>query len=952
MIGERIREFEIVSELGVGGYGAVYKAHDTTVDRDVAIKIILPKYADDPEFKQRFESEARLVAQLENPRIVPLYTYWQDERGAFLVMRLIRGGSLRRIMTKQEALSLPQTIRIMSDIAEALAVAHENDVVHRDLKPENILVDERGNAYLTDFGIAKQRNASLSLTGTDVIVGTLAYISPEQIQNMDVLPQSDIYAFGIMLYEMLVGKHPFQANNAAAILMKHMQQPVPSLQDERPDLPPALDDIIAKATAKEAAARYATTLEMMEALEVVANESQIQTRTEPLKIQARRKPATPEERNRFAMLDNIRTFWIQGVLENSLHDAALIELGFNPEQGRVDNPWDTIIRTPSGEEANASKNILDVYDRMNGKFLILGDPGSGKTTSLLVLARELLHRARVDNQHPIPVILNLSSWGEKRLPLVEWIIEELSNKYQVPHKIAGQWVTDEDILLLLDGLDEVAEDVREFCIDAINTYREEHGFVDVIVCSRTKDYDELEGKLRLNGAIVIQPLDDVQIVVYLQLLGPEVSAVRALITIDAQMRELAKSPLMLSIMILAYRNKTAGEMPEIDDVETQRQHLFEVYVNRMFERRVSETYMPQESRNYLSWLAKMMQAQANSVFHIESLQPIILPEAQRRGFYLRVNTLHIIITVMIWSIHAFLFASATGLSPYVLIPGFGILGGIWIGWMFSSNIQKFTYSHFVFGAIQGIALTLALIIAPDVPAWNVVSGLMWGIGTACYTYFGSHLSSRTGADRDSIPIMETRKFSLKNITPRFWLLLVITSIFQATGFLLAVTSQINTSFVIIATLLCLTELGGLIIASGIDTGEVSLRHRPNQGVWSTFRTSLIVSALLSVAVALGVILAVLPIVDARWQAIYIGLSPAIAYGGYGSWTVFGGVSVYRHWMLRQTLTNRRYLPYNLSRFLDYAADLILLRKVGGGYIFVHRYLLEYFADLNTETPTT
>ena len=218
MIGKTIREFEILSELGVGGYGAVYRAHDTSVDRDVAIKIILPQYAEKLDFKQRFESEARLVAQLESRQIVPLYSYWQDEQGAFLVMRYIRGGNLRRIMAKQSALSLAQTIRVVSDIAEALSVAHENDVVHRDLKPENILIDERGNAYLTDFGIAKRTTHAENITEADAIVGTLPYLSPEQINNIDISSQTDIYSFGILLYEMLAGKHPFQAGNALQIV--------------------------------------------------------------------------------------------------------------------------------------------------------------------------------------------------------------------------------------------------------------------------------------------------------------------------------------------------------------------------------------------------------------------------------------------------------------------------------------------------------------------------------------------------------------------------------------------------------------------------------------------------------------------------------------------------------------------------------------------------------------
>ena len=244
MIGQQIREFEIQGELGAGGYGAVYRAHDSAVNRDVAIKVILPQYANQTLFKQRFTAEAHLVAQLEHPHIVPLYTYWQDEQGAFLVMRYVRGGSLRSMMTQQGALPLARTLRILEHIADALDIAHGQGVVHRDLKPENILLDERGNAYLTDFGIAKQTHQAAHITETDAIVGTWAYLSPEQVSNTPITPQTDIYAFGILLYEMLAGAHPFQDASVGMLIMKHLSEPLPDLSLARPDLPPDLDRVI------------------------------------------------------------------------------------------------------------------------------------------------------------------------------------------------------------------------------------------------------------------------------------------------------------------------------------------------------------------------------------------------------------------------------------------------------------------------------------------------------------------------------------------------------------------------------------------------------------------------------------------------------------------------------------------------------------------------------------
>ncbi|MGW8225073.1 MAG: serine/threonine-protein kinase, partial [Anaerolineales bacterium] len=219
-----IKGYQLVDLIGEGAYGAVYRARQETVEREVAVKIILPQYASQPDFIRRFESEAQLVAQLEHIHIVPLYDYWRDPEGAYLVMRLMKGGSLQDLIT-QGPLPLLQTAGLLDQVGSALSAAHRRGIIHRDLKPANILLDEEGNGYLSDFGIAKALGEQADLTVTGAILGTPAFITPEQVQSRPVSPQTDIYALGVLLFNMLTGEHPFPDASTGDLLIKHVTTP-------------------------------------------------------------------------------------------------------------------------------------------------------------------------------------------------------------------------------------------------------------------------------------------------------------------------------------------------------------------------------------------------------------------------------------------------------------------------------------------------------------------------------------------------------------------------------------------------------------------------------------------------------------------------------------------------------------------------------------------------------
>lgn len=252
-----IRGYELKDLLGQGGFGAVYRAYQPAVKRDVALKVILPQYANHPDFIRGFEAEAQIIARLEHLHIVSLYDYWREPDSAYLVMRLLRGGSLRGLIEKGP-ISFSLTTRILDQVCSALNTAHRNKIVHRDIKPDNILLDEDENAYVTDFGIAKDLGDSDEDEDEDVdLTGSPAYLSPEQAMSQPVSPQSDIYSLGIVAYEMLTGSTPYSsATTLMEVIFKQINEPLPSLLEIRPDVPEEVDLVVQRATDKNPQARY------------------------------------------------------------------------------------------------------------------------------------------------------------------------------------------------------------------------------------------------------------------------------------------------------------------------------------------------------------------------------------------------------------------------------------------------------------------------------------------------------------------------------------------------------------------------------------------------------------------------------------------------------------------------------------------------------------------------
>jgi serine/threonine protein kinase len=273
-IGQPLRGYVIREFVQAGGFGAVYKAYQDSIYRDVAIKVIEnDRIVKSVDFIRRFEIEAQIIARLEHPHIVPIYDFWREPDRAFIVMRWLDSGSIRSQFTANAYFDGKTVSTLISHIGSALHFVHQRGIVHRDIKPDNILVDRDDNYYLTDFGIAIEMQHSADVDVEFLRIGTPEYMSPEQILYDTVTYKSDIYAFAILIYEILTHETPFMGDNTDAILIQHVNVPFPSIQKIRPDLPHELDTVFAKATEKSPDDRYDSMLEFVQDLIPLINES-------------------------------------------------------------------------------------------------------------------------------------------------------------------------------------------------------------------------------------------------------------------------------------------------------------------------------------------------------------------------------------------------------------------------------------------------------------------------------------------------------------------------------------------------------------------------------------------------------------------------------------------------------------------------------------------------------
>ena len=651
-----------------------------------------------------------------------------------------------------------------------------------------------------------------------------------------------------------------------------------------------------------------------------------------------------EYRQRQVLLNKVREYWIKGVLEKSLHTRALIALGLQERLDLVQQPFSGVAEfsSGSGEALPEGTQANKVFEQMGtGRtLLILGEPGAGKTITLLKLAEDLIARTESDLRQPIPVVFNLSSWARKPQAIEQWLVQELLEKYQVSKVLGKAWVETEALILLLDGLDEVKAEQRNACVQALNQFMQSHGTTEIAICSRIRDYQALTERLRLRSAICIQPLTPEQINSYFEQAGEQLSALKTVLQQDRELQELATSPLMLSIMSLAYQDCTREEITQGGRTEDYRKRLFEKYIDRMFQRRgTTQQYPREKTQRWLIWLAQKMTVTAQTMFLIERLQPSWLPSETDKIIY----------------------PIATGLILGVLL---GLVAGIYFVYFYTTfehnklipsiNILiKLITIGVLSGLIPGLITGLLYLISN-----RLIKGLISGsIFAISISFFGSFIYEQHidiapillsgicgGAIFSSIYIkiqpIESRELDLNKI-------LKYAIFFGIIGILYAlIKSNLRLNSYSVFEIIILMLFGAFIGGFRKKTNTINQQTaEPNEGICRSLKYTIITFFSLFFTViftcwAMDFSFHFNPVL------ICIGLVVGLI-GGLGANESSGTVCI-QHFTLRLILHCKNYIPWNYADFLEYAKERLFLQQVGGGYIFVHRMLLEHFAGMSLE----
>jgi hypothetical protein len=601
-------------------------------------------------------------------------------------------------------------------------------------------------------------------------------------------------------------------------------------------------------------------------------------------------PSSPDTENRAATLKRIREDWIDGVLNQSLYRVARIELGLATRDDVVESPLNAIVQVPDRAPVTIAPGtpMTEVFDGLGESLLILGAPGTGKTTVLLELAKGLIARAESDPKHPIPAVFNLSTWALKRKPLAIWLVSELNLRTGVPKKLAQRWIYQNKVIPLLDGLDEVDPAHRATCLDAINKFRDEHGLLPMAVCSRVADFEALGKKLRFRGAVTVQPLTNRQVEDYL-CRSNDLAPIRMALKADASLSDLLETPLMLWVAMLAYRHAPV-EMSKATTPEQRRSLLFENFVSAMFKRRaVPVRFSESLATRQLTWLASSLTRNKQTVFYLEDLD-------------------------FDWfrtPIQRLLARAAVAVSCTV-----------------AAGVLLLLIIEVILGRLSGYGLGLR----EAVPSWLSIGTIFGLIAVSVklkpkerVAFARRQLSTRVAAAVPSAALVGAA-FGLG-------FLILLSMATESKTYIQNAIGQAPTVLVASAFGLLAGLGSGMLQVLTADAPQT--RMVANQGTYNSTVTAVLVTLLFApLGGFLGWSLTGIP------GMLTLGPSLGISAG-----LLTGGLFSIKHFTLRVLVWGFGGGPLRYGVFLNESAARLLLYRVGGGYIFVHRMLLEYFVSL-------
>ncbi|MBD2458481.1 NACHT domain-containing protein [Nostoc sp. FACHB-87] len=617
-------------------------------------------------------------------------------------------------------------------------------------------------------------------------------------------------------------------------------------------------------------------------------------------------------------------------LRQSLHNAVLINLGKESQPQQVKRPWDAEIKIGLKPVVPLpdTTTILSVFEseEIAGKLLILGNPGSGKTTTQLELAQALVSRAEEQPEYPVPVLFNLSSWKNDRQSITDWLVAELKSKYGVSNKLGKEWVDNHQLLPLLDGLDELEPQRQELCVQLINQFlASENKPLYLVVCSRSEEYRNYSSNLHLNGAICLRELNKIQISEYFEAVG-RVEFWQTLQQ-DETLLNLMITPLFLSITVLSVQELSIEDWQRLENMEARIEHLFDAYWRQqMFNREPSkELYVikyrlrffldkyirrlsvkpddaryiqqkpptPKQTKLWLVWLAKQMQRESKTEFLIEEMQPYWLKPKNQKLIY---NVIKDCVTFSL---------------------GYGILSGLVYG---NSTL------------INGLSI-------------GVLIGLIFALMNKL----------DTNSTEDKIEPVENLKFSviiflgiffevLKHQVPAsflFFLPFLLVFMLPSLGIYSVLFSLIN--------LIIFGLISGLVFGLNASIYGLSIENRtiPNQGIHQSFINAVVVLIMIIISFNLlsRILLFISIEIDTVNYLIHILTMIGLPCGIFIVITQCGGSPAIKHFVLRVILCFNGYIPWNYARFLNYCTERLFLQRVGGRYRFIHKLLQDHFAQM-------